>query len=141
VTVDITNIHRTKHIDEKAIRKLIHVMAAIKRNTPFEFLSLVFMDNSGIRKINRKYLKHNYATDVISFDLSDSKAVHGEIYVSLDKAAAQAKQFGVTYADEVLRLTAHGILHILGYDDRTAAQRQRMLTLGDRCISMIPNKI
>jgi probable rRNA maturation factor len=140
VVIEITNTHTTNTINEKAVRRLLRTMASHETALPVKFLSVVYVNNSDIRKINRQYLKHNYATDVISFNWSDGKTLEGEIYVSLDKAASQAKEFGVTYAEEVQRLTAHGFLHIAGYDDRTSRQQKHMLELGDHYIAMTHKK-
>ncbi len=135
--VEIVNTHKTRTVNSKNVRKLIQLIVRHEASIPLKYLSVVFTHTTGIRKISRRFLNHNYTTDVISFDLSDSTAVDGEIYVSLDAAASQAREFGVPYSNEVLRLAAHGLLHLLGYDDRFLRQRKKMLTLGDRYIAML----
>ena len=87
-------------------------------------LSIILTDDDGIRKINRKYRKKARPTDVISFAYRDSPfpgpigAVEelGDLYISLERALDQAARFGVTPAEELMRLLAHGILHLAGYD-------------------------
>jgi rRNA maturation RNase YbeY len=78
-----------------------------------------------------------HATDVLAFDLSDGPdaPIEGEIYVSLEMAALQAREARVTFTNEVLRLVAHGFLHLLGFDDSTASQRSLMLATGERYLA------
>lgn len=99
-------------------------------------LSVVVVTDRKIHSINRKFLIHDFPTDVISFDLSDeevsrkkrfrTKEVEGEIYVSAVTAACKARELGVEPKQELLLYIVHGILHLLGYDDHTAADRKKM---------------
>jgi probable rRNA maturation factor len=81
-------------------------------------INVIFTGNSRIREINLKYLKKNYATDVISFPLLKDKGgfYGGDIYISADKAAENAREYGVSLKNELARLVAHGVLHVLDYD-------------------------
>lgn len=76
--------------------------------------------------INRKHLKHNYVTDVITFELESSPKIETEVYVNLDRARSQAGMFGATFSDETRRLLIHGLLHALGYDDKSKKQKSLM---------------
>ncbi len=78
-------------------------------------LAIICTHNRFIRKINREFLKHDYATDVIAFPLGEDGGVEAEIYINLDAARNQAREYGVTYTQEVQRLLIHGALHLLGY--------------------------
>jgi probable rRNA maturation factor len=93
-------------------------------------LSIAFVTNAAIRKINRKFLKHDFATDVISFPL-DSDLV-GELVVSGEYAASEAAKRKIPVDEEILRYVAHGILHLLGYDDHRPADRKRMWARQER---------
>ena len=90
-------------------------------------LSIAVVSDKAIRQLNRRYLQHDYATDVISF-LLDSGAgwLEGEIIVSADTAATQAPQFGFSPQDELLLYVIHGTLHLVGFDDTTPAARRKM---------------
>ncbi len=94
-------------------------------------LSVVFVDNRFMRKINWKFLHHNYNTDVVAFPLRDGIGVDGELYINLDKAQTQAKAYGVRFKDETRRLLVHGTLHLLGYDDSTKESQRKMRTRED----------
>jgi rRNA maturation RNase YbeY len=84
--------------------------------------------------MNRRFLGHRGATDVISFPLDEKKAVEGEVYVNLDKAREQAGRERVPEHEEILRLVVHGVLHLLGYDDGTVRLRLGMKRREDRCL-------
>jgi len=90
-------------------------------------VSLAFVDNERIRDVNRRFLKHDFATDVISFLLEDEiDRVFGELVISTEYAAGEAKRRGIPVEEEVLRYVAHGLLHLLGYDDVTPARKRAM---------------
>ena len=91
-----------------------------------KFVSVVFVGSRFIRRVNKNFLKHDYVTDVISFPLQDDVGADAEIYINLDRAKSQAKEYKVSFRQEVLRLVVHGILHLLGYNDKTAVQKRRM---------------
>lgn len=97
-------------------------------------VSIVLVDDRSIRSMNKKYLQHDYATDVITFPL-DASPVVGEIYISLDTAKRQAADYGVTQTNELCRLAVHGVLHLCGHDDATEAERQAMHKLENRYIT------
>lgn len=89
-------------------------------------VTVVFVDDRTSRRLNRRFLAHDRPTDVLAFSLGDGPNPEGEIYVNLDKARRQARTYQVTAANETARLVIHGVLHLLGYDDRTAPQARRM---------------
>ena len=104
--------------------------AEIKR--PLE-VSVTFVDNEGIRKLNRNYRKIDKPTDVLSFPLFDFEGegdamtdelddMLGDIVISLERAAAQAEEFGHSFEREVAFLTVHSMLHLLGYDHETSEE-------------------
>jgi probable rRNA maturation factor len=87
--------------------------------------TVVFVSDAAIRKLNRQFRGKDYATDVLSFPSqaesfeTDAKANLGEIVISLDRAQVQAKESGLTLANEVEQLILHGLLHLCGYDHET----------------------
>lgn len=89
-------------------------------------ISVVFVDDQFMTKMNRAYLRHRRTTDVMSFPLGEKGTIEGEVYVNLDSAVRQARTYGESYARESMRLVIHGTLHLLGYDDRTTGKRKTM---------------
>ncbi|HOD12375.1 MAG TPA: rRNA maturation RNase YbeY [Candidatus Omnitrophota bacterium] len=94
-------------------------------------LSIAIVSDSHIKSLNQKYLKHDYATDVLAFNLASScigraHGLYGEVVVSADTAKRQSKVFKTTVSDELLLYIIHGILHLLGFDDHSAKDITRM---------------
>lgn len=88
-------------------------------------INVILCSNYKIRKLNAKYRKIDRATDVLSFYFGDDDLL-GEIYISLQKAEAQSKQFSISYNEEIKRLFIHGIFHLLGYDHNTKKEEATM---------------
>ena len=90
-------------------------------------LEFNFISSESMVDVNKKYLQHNYETDIITFDYSGEKNnLDGEIFISLHDAVVNSKKYKVSVDNELLRLLVHGILHLIGYDDITVAKRRRM---------------
>jgi rRNA maturation RNase YbeY len=86
---------------------------------------VILCSNQKIKKLNSMFLHRNRATDVISFNYSENDLL-GEIYISLQRAKTQAKEYKVTYDNEVLRLFVHGMFHLLGFDHETDKDKKKM---------------
>lgn len=99
-------------------------------------VNIVALDDDTIKEMNREYLQHDYATDVISFVIDDEPFM-GELYISADTARKQAEEYKVSLSNEMLRLTAHGALHLCGYDDDTTEKRELMHSLEDKYLEKI----
>jgi probable rRNA maturation factor len=87
-------------------------------------LSIAFVTDRAIRKLNRRFLGHDFATDVLSFPLGGDP--WGELVISAEFAAREARSRGIPLEEELLRYVAHGILHLLGYDDHDPREKARM---------------
>jgi probable rRNA maturation factor len=103
-------------------------------------IAIVFTHNRSIRKMNREFLKHDYVTDVIAFPLGEDGGVEGEIYINLDAARKQAREYGVTYTQESRRLLIHGALHLLGYNDTTVRRKKKMSEREDIYLELMKKK-
>jgi rRNA maturation RNase YbeY len=90
-------------------------------------LSYVFCSDEYLLTMNRSFLSHDYYTDIITFPLEDVPAVvNAECYISVDRVKDNAKQIGITFAEELHRVMAHGLLHLLGFGDKSPQEEQRM---------------
>lgn len=97
-------------------------------------VSIVMVSDASIHAMNRQYLQHDYPTDIITFPLEE-ESIDGELYISVETAQRQAVEYGVSLTNELLRLAAHGTLHLVGYDDTSDEQRAAMKILEDRYIA------
>jgi probable rRNA maturation factor len=102
-------------------------------------LSLVFVTGQSIRKINREHLGHDYVTDIVTFDLhtKGARLFEGELVICPAEAVRNARVFGEPVEREILRYVAHGILHLIGYDDATRQQRAVMRKEEDKLLTLI----
>lgn len=99
-------------------------------------LSYVFTDDPTILKVNLEFLKHDYFTDIITFDYSRRSMISGDIYISLDTVKSNAEQLGVPYADELHRVIIHGVLHLCGINDKGPGEREIMEANENRALAM-----
>jgi len=98
-----------------------------EHHTPGE-INLVFTDNTEILRLNRKYLNHDYYTDVITFYYENLDQLDGDIFISLDKVYENSKDYQTDFSNELLRVIFHGFLHLIGYGDQTKEELNVMRT-------------
>ncbi len=91
-----------------------------------DLLSIIAVDDEYLRSLHSRFLSDNHYTDVMTFFLPEKGHKEAEIYVSVDRATINARQYGVTLSEEIARLIAHGLLHLKGYEDKTEAGWERM---------------
>jgi probable rRNA maturation factor len=99
---------------------------ATKYNKKTGDIAYIFCSDERILEINKQYLNHDYYTDIITFDYSDSKTISGDIFISLDTVRSNAVDFGVDFEEELKRIIIHGVLHLCGQDDKTPELRKQM---------------
>jgi len=100
-------------------------------------LSFILTDNSTLRKINVQFLKHDYNTDVITFDYNEGNSVNGEVYISLDTVKENSLNYNVSLRLELNRVIIHGVLHLAGYYDKTARQKKVMRNMEDYWLGLL----
>ena len=122
---------RIELTDEKyqvPVTRLLRLAMRVQRAehiTLGQHISLIFCSDQVIKSLNRRYKKKDKTTDVLSFTYADPDLL-GEIYISFPQAARQAKVYGVSRNEEILRLFIHGMFHLLGYNHKTGPQRKKM---------------
>ena len=89
-------------------------------------INYIFCDDNYLYKINVDFLNHDTLTDIISFDYSVGKELHGDIYISIERVLDNAKDFNTNFDDELARVIIHGILHYCGYKDKSAVEQTIM---------------
>ena len=98
-------------------------------------LNYVLMSDKDRLKYNREFLQHDEFTDVITFDGQTGTGVSGDVLMSLDRITDNAKTFGVSAQHELRRVMVHGLLHLLGHSDKSAAKRKAMSALEDKYLA------
>lgn len=89
-------------------------------------ISIIFCTDAYLLKINQQYLKHDYYTDIITFQYSDNQLVNGDLMISVDRVKENAKEFDCSFKDELRRVIIHGVLHLCGYQDKTKSAKTKM---------------
>jgi probable rRNA maturation factor len=98
-------------------------------------LSYVFCSDAYLLSINKEYLNHDTLTDIITFEYTETKGLlEGEIYISIPRVKENASKLGVDFHSELHRVIIHGVLHLLGYNDKNPAQRKRMRAKEEKCL-------
>lgn len=100
-------------------------------------INLVFCSDEYLAEVNREFLGRDYFTDVISFGGELKGKVTGDILISCDRIVDNAKEYGVTFDEELMRVMVHGLLHLSGYDDATVEQKQVMTNLENRYLELL----
>src|SRR6185295_18920163 len=90
-----------------------------KEGRKLESLSFIFCSDNYLSLLNKKYLNHSTLTDILTFDYSTSDQINGEIYVSIPRIKENAKIFNQPFESELRRVLSHGLLHLIGYNDKT----------------------
>jgi rRNA maturation RNase YbeY len=132
----IEHVHADLRLDEAALEDLVRAVVAVE-GFEIQYLGIILADHETVLALNRDYLAHDYLTDVLSFSLDDTDeaVVDGEVYVDLDTAAERHTEFGTSFQEEARRYVVHGLLHLLGYDDATPAEKATMRALEDRYLA------
>ena len=100
-------------------------------------ITFVFCDDNYLHKINLEFLDHDTYTDIITFDYSVGKEIISEIYVSTDRVEENAKKYKQTFENEIHRVMIHGVLHLCGYNDKLAEEREIMRDKENHYLSLL----
>ena len=124
------------HISHRETTAWVKAVAATYGKSVGE-VAYVFCDDEEILKVNRQYLKHDYYTDIITFDYCEGDLLSGDLFISLDTVKSNAELFGKTYEDELHRVIIHGILHLVGINDKGPGEREIMEAAEDKALALL----
>ena len=100
-------------------------------------VAYVFCNDEKILEVNRQYLKHDYYTDIITFDYCEGDLLSGDLFISLDTVRSNAELFGKTYEEELHRVIIHGILHLVGINDKGPGEREIMEAAENKALALL----
>ena len=109
---------------------------AQREGRSIDALTYIFATDRLVSRLNREYLRHNTLTDILTFDYSEGRQIAGEIYISIPRVRENAKLFGQSFEMELRRVMAHGLLHLIGYTDKTPLQKRQMRRKEEACLSL-----
>lgn len=121
---------------EDAVTKCIKALAKQELREIGDII-FVFCDDNYLHKINLEFLDHDTYTDIITFDYSVGNEIISEIYVSVDRVAENAKKYNQTFENEIHRVMIHGVLHLCGYKDKLAEDKQIMRDKENHYLSLL----
>jgi len=128
-TICLRNRQRTCRIDLRLFRRIVRQLIS-QHLQPQRFeLCLHLVEAAEMTRLNEKFLRHRGSTDVIAFDYgnaSEARALHGDVFICLDEAVAQARRFRTSWQSELVRYCVHALLHLKGLDDSKPARRRKM---------------
>lgn len=102
-------------------------------------VNYIFCDDEYLLQINIDHLQHDYYTDVIGFQLSEGKALSGDIFISIDRVRDNAKTQKVSFEKELARVMIHGVLHFMNYQDHSAEEATTMRKAEDKYLALFTN--
>ena len=122
---DIKEFHVSKEIFV-----LIENMISDQKKKKGE-INFIFCSDPYILKLNKDYLEHDYYTDVITFDYCENDVISGDVFIGTETVKDNAKNFEESFENELHRVMIHGVLHLLGYNDKTDGEQEEMTILED----------
>jgi len=135
MTISFNKADKNISLGNRVALKLFLEKQMKKEGIRIECLQYVFCSDKYLLEINKQFLNHDYYTDIISFDLSETKgALIGDIYISVDRVKENAKLVKTTQTNELLRVIFHGALHFCGYKDKKPADAKLMRSMEDNWI-------
>ena len=137
MNIVIANRQRTKPINKTLLQQMTRALLEELKVESAE-LGIALVGTKEMTRVNRQFLRHEGSTDVITFDHSEGrpaasgKRLHGELFICVDDAVTQARQFGTRWQLEVARYVIHGVLHLQGHDDMEGRARREMKRIETR---------
>ena len=101
-----------------------------------ESLNYIFCSDAYLADLNKRYLNHSTLTDILTFDYSDSMKINGEVYISIPRIKENARIYNQSFDFELRRVLSHGLLHLIGYNDKTKSQKVEMRRKEEACLSL-----
>jgi probable rRNA maturation factor len=147
LVLNVASRQRTKKINARLLRQIADALLAQLEIETAE-LGIALVGAKEMARVNRQFLRHEGSTDVITFDHSSLESgipnpelqLHGELFICVDDAVMQAKEFGTSWQSEIVRYVVHGVLHLLGHDDLKPERRRAMKREENRLVRRLAGR-
>lgn len=100
-------------------------------------IQFIFSSDEFLADLNQQYLKHSTLTDIITFNYNSGHYISGDIFISIDRVKENAEKFKTDFNTELQRVMIHGILHLLGFNDKTEAEKKKIRKKEDECLEIL----
>ncbi len=130
--IDVPNINL-----EEAERWITQVIE--KNNKDVGELTYIFCSDEYLLEINKQYLQHDYFTDIITFNYCEEDTISGDLFISVDTVLDNSKTFGVDFETELNRVIIHGVLHLIGFDDKCDEDQEEMTRQENLSLELLNN--
>ncbi|TAJ11229.1 rRNA maturation RNase YbeY [Marinilabiliaceae bacterium JC017] len=120
--------------NEEVNKWLVKVIEGNNRTTGD--ISIIFCSDCYLLRINQEYLKHDYYTDIITFNYCEKEVISGDLFISIDTVQSNSEKYNVTFQSELHRVIVHGILHLIGFNDKTEMESKEMRNAENQSLSL-----
>ncbi|MEJ6674517.1 MAG: rRNA maturation RNase YbeY [Flavobacteriales bacterium] len=124
--------------EEIVIEKWLHAVI-LSHNCEEGDVNIIFCDDAYLHKLNVEFLQHDTLTDIISFDNSLGKLINGDVFISTERVADNARDYKVSFLEELQRVMVHGVLHYIGFKDKKAEDQKEMTRQENKALSLLNN--
>jgi len=124
--------------EEVVIEKWLHAVI-LSHNCEEGDVNIIFCDDAYLHKLNVEFLQHDTLTDIISFDNSLGKLINGDVFISTERVADNARDYKVSFLEELQRVMVHGVLHYIGFKDKKAEDQKEMTRQENKALSLLNN--
>jgi len=128
-------------INDLSVEKLAKKIFSEKSLNDKAIISIIFCDNKTLNNFKIKYFDEDVFTDIVTFKIEDKPFLEAELYISTEMAIENAKEFKVSLDNEIIRLISHGILHLIGYDDRNNSSSKKMFSVQEEIVEKFEDSI
>lgn len=136
-TINFYNQDNPYTLKQKTIIKRWLIDSAKKEGFSIKDLNYIFCSDDYLLSVNQQHLKHDYYTDIISFDYTENRLISGDIFISIDRVKENAKTYNQEFVNELYRVMIHGVLHFMGYKDKTTNEKQVMRAKEDAFVALL----
>ena len=124
------------NLNQKATKRWLFDCLELYQVCPSVIINFIFVSDEYLLEMNKTHLNHDFYTDIITFNYNKKNLVSGDMFLSIDRIRDNAKNLSLTFADELDRVIIHGLLHLIGFNDKTSKEQEEMTKQENRCLEL-----